>query len=277
MRYLVLLLLAASPACLAAPKPDVRKPDAVLPYRTIGETELKLEVFRPKDWKASDQRPAIVFFFGGGWTGGSTSQFYPQANHLASRGMVAFCAEYRVKSRNQTTPFDAVEDAKAAVRWVYRNAKAQGVDPARIVSSGGSAGGHLAACCGVVPGFDEIAQGEPEFLPAAMILFNPVIDTSRKGYGYSRLKERYKEISPVEHVHAKTVPTLILVGTADTTTPPAGGEIFADRMKKLNRECRLELYDGEKHGFFNPRGNNENYWKTLKHTEEFLEGLGFLE
>jgi acetyl esterase/lipase len=262
---------------LAAPQPETRGPDLVVPYRKIGESALKLEVFRPADWKASDQRAAIVFFFGGGWVGGSTSQFHPQAAHLAKRGMVAFCAEYRVQSRDKTSPFEAVADAKAAVRWLWRNAEAQGIDPKKIVASGGSAGGHLAACCGVTPGLDEIREGEPEFIPAAMVLFNPVIDTSKAGFGHNKLKDRYKEISPVEHVHDKTAPTLIMVGSADTTTPITGDQVFAARMNALSRNCRLEIYEGQKHGFFNARGDNSHYWKTLKASEEFLVELGLLE
>jgi acetyl esterase len=64
-------------------------PDKRLTYKNIGETELELHVFSPENHKASDRRPAIVFFFGGGWSGGSPSQFYPHCKYLASRGMVA--------------------------------------------------------------------------------------------------------------------------------------------------------------------------------------------
>lgn len=273
----LLTAILTSGLLTAAPKPEVRAPDAVLPYRKTAQAELKLEVFRPEGWNPIDQRPAIVFFFGGGWINGSTSQFHPQAAYFAKRGMVAICADYRIRKRNGTTPFDAVEDAKAALRWVWRNAKEQGIDPNRIISSGGSAGGHLAACCGVVPGYDEPKEGEPEFLPAAMVLFNPVIDTSKKGYGNKVLGDRWKELSPLEQVHAKTAPTLLMVGTDDTTTPPGGDKAFAAKMKELGLRCELELYEGEAHGFFNARGNNENYWKTLKRAETFLEELGFLK
>ena len=113
------------------------KPDRKVVYKKVGDVELKLHVFE-KDSKRKD-RPAIVFFFGGGWNGGDPSQFYPHCRHLSELGFVAMSAEYRVKSRNKTTPFDAVADAKAAVRWVYRNAKAQGIDPKKIVASGGPA------------------------------------------------------------------------------------------------------------------------------------------
>lgn len=123
-------------------------------------------------------------------------------------------------------------DAKAAMRWVFRNAEAQGIDPKRIISSGGSAGGHLAACCGVIPGLDEIKEGEP---------------------------------------------TLIMVGDADTTTPPGGVKDFAKKMKKQNLACPLEIYPGQKHGFFNARGDNANYWKTVKVMDGFLAKLGYFK
>ena len=277
MRMLLTMsLLAGCSIACGEPRPEVRKPDEMVTYRKAGDVDLKLEVFRPRGWKSSDSRPSVVFFFGGGWVGGSTTQFHPQATRLAELGMVAYCADYRVRSRHKTSPFEAVADAKAAVRWIWRNAESQGVDRKRIVSAGGSAGGHLAACCGLVAGHEELREGEPAFIPAAMVLFNPVIDTSRKGYGHERLKERYREISPVEHVHDGAAPTLIMVGSADTTTPVAGHELFADRMQKRKRPCQLIISEGQKHGFFNPRGDNKNYWATLASMEKFLTGLGLI-
>ena len=274
---LTMSLLACSPVAFSAPKPEVRKPDEVVVYCKTEQAELGMEIFRPKGWKEGDSRSAVVFFFGGGWVGGSTAQFYPQATRLASLGMVAYCADYRVQSRHKTSPFEAVADAKAAIRWIWRNAKSQGVNRDQIVAAGGSAGGHLAACCGLVTGHDEVGEGEPAFIPAAMALFNPVIDTSRKGYGYGKLKQRYREISPVEHVHALVVPTLVLVGSADTTTPPAGHKLFKARMEERGRSCSLFVSEGQKHGFFNPRGDNSQYWVTMERVEGFLRKEGLLE
>ncbi|MHB0960031.1 MAG: alpha/beta hydrolase fold domain-containing protein [Pirellulaceae bacterium] len=90
-------------------------------YKQTRQTELELIVHNPPDWKETDKRPAIVFFFGGGWTGGKIEQFEPQASHLARRGMVAVRADYRVKSRHRVTPKECVEDAKSAVRWIRQN------------------------------------------------------------------------------------------------------------------------------------------------------------
>ena len=125
---LTISLLAPCSIALGAPKPEVRNPDEVVTYRKTEQAELKLEIFRPAGWKADDKRPSIVFFFGGGWVGGSTRQFHPQATRLASRGMVAYCADYRVRSRHKTSPFEAVADAKTALRWIWRNAGGQGID-----------------------------------------------------------------------------------------------------------------------------------------------------
>ena len=274
---LTMSLLACSHVAFSAPKPEVSKPDEVVVYRKTEQAELGMEIFRPKGWKEGDSRSAVVFFFGGGWVGGSTAQFHPQATRLASLGMVAYCADYRVQSRHKTSPFEAVADAKAAIRSIWRNAKSQGVNRDQIVAAGGSAGGHLAACCGLVTGYDEVGEGEPAFIPAAMALFNPVIDTSRKGYGYGKLKQRYREISPVEHVHALAVPTLVLVGSADTTTPPAGHKLFKARMDERGRSCSLFVSEGQKHGFFNPRGDNSQYWMTMERVEEFLRKEGLVE
>ena len=273
---LTISLLACSHAAFSAPKPEVRKPDEVVVYRKTEQAELGIEIFRPKGWKGGDTRSAVVFFFGGGWVGGSTTQFHPQATRLASLGVVAYCADYRVQSRHKTSPFEAVADAKAAIRWIWRNAKSQGVNRDRIVAAGGSAGGHLAACCGLIADLDDVREGEPVFIPAAMALFNPVIDTSRKGYGYAKLKQRYRELSPVEHVHALAAPTLVQVGSADTTTPPAGHKLFKARMDKKGRSCRLFVSEGQKHGFFNPRGDNSQYWTTMGRMEEFLHKEGLL-
>ena len=114
--------------------------------------------FQQTRLKPTDHRPAIVFFFGGGWSGGDKKQFYQQAKAMAEHGMLAFSADYRVKTRNKTTPFECVKDGKSAIRWVREHAAELGVDPDRIVASGGSAGGHVAACTGVIEGAEEAGE-----------------------------------------------------------------------------------------------------------------------
>ena len=121
-------------------------------YKMVGDTKLNLYIYYPPGHKATDKRAAIVFFFGGGWTNGSPGQFEQHCKHLASRGMVAMTADYRVASRQQVKAVSCVADAKSAIRYVRKEAARLGVDPNRIVAGGGSAGGHIAACTGVDSG-----------------------------------------------------------------------------------------------------------------------------
>src|SRR4051794_25900450 len=78
-------------------------------YKTTPQGDLKLHFYLPADWKASDKRPVVVFFFGGGWKNGSYNQFTPQAEYFASRGLVAASADYRIESVHHTTPDKCVE------------------------------------------------------------------------------------------------------------------------------------------------------------------------
>jgi len=115
------------------------QPDKKVVYKTVGDVELELHIFEPANHQASDNAPAIVFFFGGGWSGGTPKQFYEQSRFLAEKGMVSISADYRVKSRQKTTPFECVEDGKSAVRWLRSHAKELGINPDQIVAGGGSA------------------------------------------------------------------------------------------------------------------------------------------
>ena len=130
------------------------EPTRTVIYKHASDTDLILYIFEPDGHKLDDKRPAAVFFFGGGWNGGTPKQFYPHCAYLASRGIVAMAADYRVASRQKTSPFECVEDGKSAVRWIRQNACSLGIDPKRVAAGGGSAGGHVTAATGTLPGLD---------------------------------------------------------------------------------------------------------------------------
>lgn len=247
-------------------------------YKTVGDVVLTMDVFE-SDTPPTAGRPAIVFFFGGGWAGGIKAQFHPHARMLAERGMVAFCADYRTASRHGTTPFACVRDGKSAVRYLRAHADALGLDPDRIVAAGGSAGGHVAACTAVIEGHEE--PGEETAVssrPNAMLLFNPVLDTTERGYGIEKVTEARKtEISPCHHVQPGLPPTLILQGTADTTTPPENADRFTRLMCAAGNRCRVVSFQGERHGFFNHgRKDNRPFRETMAAATTFLAENRFL-
>ena len=251
-------------------------------YKEASGSRLKLYLFTPEGHQAGDKRPAIVFFFGGGWNGGSPKQFEPHARYLARRGMVAIVADYRVKSRQKTSPFECVKDGKSAVRWLRKTAVRRGIDPSRIAAGGGSAGGHVAAATGTVPGLEEDGEDTSvSSLPNALVLFNPVFDNGPMGYGHSRVKDRFREISPIHNLSKKTPPTIVFLGTKDKLVPVSTAQRYKKLMEESGRRCDLHLYKEQPHGFFNgpERGGSFNpyYLKTVTEMDRFLSSLGYLK
>ncbi len=246
-------------------------------YKQVGEVELYLYLFKPEGHKASDQTPAIVFFFGGGWVGGTPQQFEPHCRYLASRGMVAAVADYRVASRHKTSPFECVKDGKSAVRWLRANAAKHGIDPKRIAAGGGSAGGHVAAATGNLEGLDESGEDmSVSSKPNALALFNPVYDNGPTGYGYSRVKDRYQEISPMHNLRKGAPPTIVFLGDNDKLIPVKTAQDYKKKMEAVGSRCDLHVYKGQPHGFFN-KGRGEHYYLTVLETDRFLTSLGYLK
>ena len=273
LRALACLLVFASAVAFAQQREF--EPDKEIVFKEFDKDPLELHVFLPEGWKASDKRAAAVFFFGGGWVGGTPTQFFPQSRYLASRGMVAISAQYRTRGSHGTTPTECVADGKSAVRWVRQHAAELGVDPNRIAAGGGSAGGHVAATTGVIDGLDE--QGEDMSVsskPDALLLFNPVTDLSSR---FERGGERIKAISPLQQVDASDPPTIVFHGRADTTVPFETAETFCDAMKNVGNRCELVGYEGRPHGFFNYSRSRAAYTNTVWHMDRFLASLGYVE
>ena len=150
--------------------------------------------------------PAIVFSFGGGWRNGTPAQFVEQYKCLASRGMVAITADYRVKSRQNVTPLECIADAKSAIRWVRRNANDLGIDANRIAAGGGSAGGRLAAALATVNDFDDKSDDvKISAVADALVLFNPALGVANipVDYGFG---DKAAAAPHLQHVKAKLPP-----------------------------------------------------------------------
>ena len=267
--------------------------DTTFTYKTIDETKLNLWVFNPSKRYKSNEKPAIIFFFGGGFRAGTPKQFLEHSKYLSARGIVSIVADYRVSSRNKTRPIKCLNDAKSAIRWVRKHSKSLGIDPNRIIAGGGSAGGALAALTGTVSMFDE----ENEDLnisskPNAMVLFNPgVIMSPVKEYPLSVMSERRKKsasklnigvepnfFSPYNYINDKTPPTIIFHGKNDTTIDPKTVVLFNQKMKKFGNNSELYLYEGKTHGFFNyGLENNGPFVDTMRKVDDFLVNLGYIQ
>jgi acetyl esterase len=248
-------------------------------YKAAEGRELRLWVVKPVGWKPTDRRPAAVFYHGGGWTGGRPGQFDTQARYLASRGMVCALVEYRLLGKGDpendaAPPVICCQDAKSAMRWVRSHAGELGIDPAHIAAAGGSAGGHLAAFAGMVEGLDDPADdASVSVRPDSLILFNPVFDNGPGGWGYARVKDRYKEFSPAHNVSKDDPPAIVFLGSKDRLIPVKALEDFQANLRKAGVRCEAFVYDDQPHGFF-----NKEPWttKTLIEADRFLESLSWL-
>ena len=260
-------------------------------YKTMGDVKLKIYIYEPKGHKAGAKRPAIVFFFGGGGRGGTPRQFLEHCRYLASKGMVAMTADYRVSSRQGTKPVHCVRDGKSAVRWIRQNADRLGIDPDRVAAGGGSAGGHVAACTGTLPKHDEPGEdAKVSSVPNAMVLFNPVLITAEaeglKTCGGDRLEklkarlgvEDPKTMSPYHNIRKGLPPTLVLHGKGDTTVPYSTAEAYVKQAIKTGLRAELNGYDDMPHGFFNlGRYDNKMFLATVTRMHEFLGSLGYVK
>ena len=273
------LLLVVSSARAATAKIDFGSPVAAEVYKRASNDDLWIYRFCPPNHDPQrDRRPAAVFFFGGGWTSGTVRQFEQHARYLASRGMVAFVADYRVKSRQGCGPDACVADGKSAVRWIRAHAERLGIDPARIAAGGGSAGGQVAAAAGICDGLDDPADPRPDVSskPNALLLFNPVYDNGPTGWGHERAKPWFPAISPAHNISPDDPPTIVFLGTADRLISCATAEHVDASLKAAGVRSELVTYEGQPHGFFNESTSHRCFLDTLLEMDNFLVSLGWL-
>lgn len=199
--------------------------------------------------------------------------FLPQAARLNAQGVLAVLVEYRTEG-----PVVAAEDAVAAMNAVVGMGRDIGCDTARIVAIGGSAGGHLALATAVL----ELPNTDPDRRPAALVLLNPVTNTSGDfpvGFGGRHFDntDQARLYSPMHNVGEKTPPMLIMHGTADTAVHHENSVDFARKVTSHGGHAEIILYPGQRHGFFNLRsgtmpgeGNGTYFDRTTREMARFI-------
>jgi acetyl esterase len=259
-----------------APRAEPPQPDKSLVFKTTPQGELKVHFFFPPDWKPTDRRPGIIFWFGGGFVGGSPSQFYAKSEYFAGRGLVCAAAEYRVKNAHGTSLDKCVEDARSAIRWVKQHAGEYGIDPEKVIASGGSAGGTLSLLVALSTGPD--AEDDPKDVsptPSAMVLFNPAQGeavTSRIDPTLCDKPRLLEQIVGLDRPQPGQPPAIVFFGTADRLLTPS--QEFCRKAIDLGNRCELWTAEGQGHGFFNRSPWHE---ATLFQADKFLASLGYLQ
>ena len=190
--YALLFLIFTFPPCTS---------QNLIQYKQIDSLKLYLELFSPENMNPGVKYPAMVFFHGGGWINGDRSQFAHQADYFSKRGIVCFLADYRLMDKTEKSPLVCLMDAKSSIRYIRHNAERFGIDPAKLIASGGSAGGHLAAATALIDNYNEITDDVSiSCRPDVLVLFNPVIDNGPGGFGYSFVKNEFQFFSPLHNI-----------------------------------------------------------------------------
>jgi acetyl esterase/lipase len=262
----LLIVIAEQIAISAAEMEQARlgSADKIEVFKTTATRDLVVNLF----WGRSDSvtnRPAIMFFFGGGWVKGSPQHFERQARFFSQRGFTVLLPDYRTAIRDGTQANEAADDAADAYNWLIKNTGRLQIEPTSIILAGGSAGGYLAL---------SIPLLNPDLpLPAALVAYNPVTKTTPGGFYKPKLFRAPADTgkySLEDKLRGGLPPLLVLHGEADTTVPYANSREFVAIWQSFGNKAKLVSYPSCDHGFFN---TSPSYEKTLEDTVGFCQTI----
>ena len=258
------IALAQAPApVIPAMPPDVLH-EANVEYSNVG-MRVAMDIVRPRV-ASSEPRPAVLLIHGGGFRRGNRESYLSVAIRLAQRGYVAATASYRLAPRNQFPA--AIQDAKAAVRYLRANATRLGIDPDRIGAMGGSAGGQLVLLLGLTPNVEEFEGSGPnrEFSSKVTCVVNyygptdftqsysKSVDAAEVlplyvGGDLDHARAAHIRSSPINWVTPQAAPVLSIHGTKDTFVAFEHSVWITERLLGAGVNAELETIAGAGHGF----------------------------
>lgn len=229
-----------------------RIPD--IPYGPHGRRNL-LDIYRPANGNGDGPAPILFQIHGGGWTvGQKEQQALPLMYHLAARGWLCVAANYRLSPR-ATFP-DHLIDVKRALVWTKRHAAEYGGDPAFVIATGGSAGGHLAALVALTandpeyqPGFedaDTTVQGCVPFYGVYDFLdrhgerrkasMTPFLERLVMKSSPTADRDAWEKASPIARVHAGAPPFFVIHGTHDSLAYVEDTRHFVAALRRVSHQ-----------------------------------------
>jgi acetyl esterase/lipase len=293
--FLAALLLSSAPHAQDkddapssyTPTPAVSYPGGVQNFRDVtfaelpGFRPLTLDLYLPP--KGGSPKPAIVFIHGGAWRhrtardGGNLRDFPAVLASIAARGYVVASVNYRFSGEARFP--GPVQDVEMAIRWLRQHAGEYGVDPARFVAWGSSAGGEIATVIGAGCGVKELEPPAPAKAvqgPLPSVCVQGVIDW----YGLIDLESNPADLgkadvpgihahedaylgcdvpkcppglarsaSPLAYIDSKDPPFLIQHGTADVTVSPKQSQRLYDALRAAGVPAQIVFYPNVAHGF----------------------------
>ncbi len=245
-------------------------------YLRAGGSDLKLDVYQPRG--STVPNPTLLYFHGGGWTNGSKEGSALTFLPYLEMGWTVVNVAYRLADIAHAPA--AVEDARCALRWIYRNADQYGFDLDKLVVTGNSAGGHLALTTGMLTesaGLDRQCPGDRrrtwstgststgELKVAAIINWygiTDVVDLIDRTPGPSgaftiawlgSASDRHEiaaRVSPLTYVRGELPPILTVHGDSDPIVPYTHGVRLHEALDEANVPNELVSVPGGGHGGF---------------------------
>lgn len=248
-------------------------------YLQTPQDDLVANIFFPPS-PVTTPRPAVIFFHGGFWDIPMPTQFIPHCHHFSGRGAVAIAAETRTTSKHGTGPLEAIDDARALIRWVRNNAEILNVDPAKITVAG-AAGGALLALLTAMPKEKHLPDVEGvSCRPQALLLFSALVDTTVKSPALEKFPTRQaaKLCSPSKMVRGKLPPMMFFHARNDRMLPAELVENFCRRLRwRRKNVVELVEFDRADHSFFNFNVSQTLFEVSLEAADRFLVKHGLLE
>ncbi|NNG21881.1 alpha/beta hydrolase [Telluria aromaticivorans] len=264
-------------------------------YLTASGKELKLDVYRPM--KRSEQAlPVMLHFHGGGWVAGSRESSAFALLPYLQMGFTVVNVSYRLA--NVALAPAAVEDTLCALQWVGRNAKKYNFDLAKVVTTGDSAGGHLALATAMIPSDSPLtrqcAANEPSWSGpyqnpapkvAAVINWYGITDVAdmlqgpnQRSYAvawFGSMPGREtvaRAVSPMTYVRAGGPAVFTIHGDADPLVPYAHGVRLKNALDGAGVKNLLHTIKGGGHGGFTA----EQHVGAYAAAHAFLQGLAIV-
>ena len=261
---LFLIAAAAFPQQPPTPPQIPGDVEAVLDveYSRVGG-RLAMDIIRPK---TAGSNPTVLAIHGGGFRAGNRSSYIPLCIKLARQGYTCATTSYRLSPAAQFPA--AVEDVKAAVRFLRANAAKFNIDPNRIGATGGSAGGHLALMLGLT-GATRLFEGtgpnldQSSAVSCVVDYYGPTDFTQSYGKSVDAAdvlplflgndlqhnREAHLIASPLYYVTPMSAPILAIHGTKDTYVAHEQSVWLVDKLRAAGVEAELESIEGSGHGF----------------------------
>src|SRR2546430_5357088 len=230
-------------------------------FARYGSRALRLDLYLPIG--AKEPTPGVIVIRGGGWMVSDRVGFAHVASALAERGVAAASVEYRTADE---APFPgAVQDVKAAIRWMRANANLYGISPGALGTLGGSSGGHMALLAGISDNRDVEGSGGNNHVSSrvqAVVAMAAPTDLRRLGAGAQRFVTQFlhaslaqnpglwARASPVNQVSSRGPSILLMHGTTDKSVLPEQSSQFAESYSKAGGRAELWMIQDAPHPFW---------------------------